>query len=299
LRILHSSAETIGQVYVPAVNWLICASTLALAIGFGSSARIAHAYGVGVSCTMLIDTVLILILLWGTTQRTARVQFGVLCGLLVLDVSFVLSNFDKVPTGGWFPLVFGFMVFGVMRTWQHGRLIVTEKMRREERPVERFLERLERDPPLRAPGVAVFPTSNTTGIPRTLVRNLKMNGVLHEHTIIMTVTTERVPRVMEGKRIKVQTLGEGLYRVLIRSGYMELPNVPKLLKSAQNFGLPIRTDDAVYFLGRDDIVIGSPRGMARWRKKLFLFLARNSQYAAASFGIPPSRVMEVGGQVEI
>lgn len=299
LRILHSSATTIGQVYVPAVNWLICASTLALAIGFGSSARIAHAYGVGVSCTMLIDTVLLLILLWGSAQQTARVQFGILCGLLLLDVAFVLANFDKVPTGGWFPLVFGFLVFGVMRTWQHGRTIVTEKMRREERPVERFLERLKREPPLRAPGVAVFPTSNTTGIPRTLVRNLKMNGVLHENTIILSVTTERVPRVMEGQRIKVQTLDEGLYRVMVRTGYMEIPNVPKLLKSAQTFGLPVRTEDAVYFLGRDDIVIGSPRGMARWRKKLFLFLARNSQYAAASFGIPSSRVMEVGGQVEI
>jgi KUP system potassium uptake protein len=299
VRILHSSATAIGQVYVPAVNWLICAATLGLAVGFGSSSHLAHAYGVGVSCTMLIDTVLILVLLWDAGERNARLQFALMCGLLLLDAAFVFANLEKVPTGGWFPLVFGFLVFGIMRTWQHGRLIVTEKMRREERPVELFLERLQREPPLRAPGVAVFPTSNTTGVPRTLVRNLKMNGVLHESTIILTVTTERVPRVMEGGRIKVQTLGEGLYRVIIRSGYMELPDVPKLLKSAQNYGLPVRTDDAVYFLGRDDIVIGTPRGMVHWRKKLFLFLARNAQYAAASFGIPASRVMEVGGQVEI
>jgi KUP system potassium uptake protein len=298
VRILHSSAAAIGQVYVPSVNWLVCIATVGLAIGFGSSARIAHAYGVGVSCTMLIDTVLILVLLWGAQERSARLQVGMLCGLLAIDAAFVVSNMDKVPTGGWFPILFGLAVFGLMRTWQRGRLIVTDKMRREERPVARFLERLEREPPLRAPGVAVFPTSNVTGIPRTLVRNLKMNGVLHEHTIIFSLVTERVPRVSEGGRVKVQTIAPGLHRVVARMGFMEFPEVPALLRAAQR-SLPIRTDDAVYFLGRDDIVIGSPRGMSKWRKKLFLFLARNSQYAASSFGIPASRVMEVGGQVEI
>jgi KUP system potassium uptake protein len=298
LRVLHSSAAAIGQVYVPVVNWLICIATIALAVGFGSSSRLTHAYGVGVSCTMLIDTVLILILLWGQTERSVRAQFVILCGLLLVDTSFVMSNLDKVPTGGWFPILFGLAVFGLMRTWQHGRLIVTDKMRREERPLARFLEKLEREPPLRAPGIAIFPTSNTTGIPRTLVRNLKMNGVLHEHTIIFSLITERIPRVSEGGRIKVQTLAPGLYRVVARMGFMEFPEVPKLLRAAQQW-LPCRVDDAVYFLGRDDIVIGTPRGMQRWRKKLFLFLARNSQYAASSFGIPASRVMEVGGQVEI
>jgi KUP system potassium uptake protein len=247
---------------------------------------------------MLIDTLLILILLWDASRRRARLLSAVLCGLLALDAAFVLSNLGKVPTGGWFPILFGFAVFGLMRTWQRGRLIVTEKMRREERPLAQLLETLEREPPVRVPGVAIFPTSNTTGIPRTLVRNLNMNGVLHEHTILFSLVTDRIPRVGEGGRIKVQSLGPGLYRVVARSGVMEFPEVPRLLRAAQQW-LPVRTDDAVYFLGRDDIVIGSPRGMQRWRKKLFIFLARNSEYAAASFGIPPSQVMEVGGQVEI
>src|SRR5882672_2142618 len=298
VRIMHSSDALIGQVYVPSVNWLSCIATVALAVGFGSSARIAHAYGVGVSCTMLIDTILILVLLWGATRRSERLQLFVMCGLLALDSAFVVSNLDKVPTGGWFPILFGLAIFGVMKTWQRGRLIVTEKMRREERPVASFLEKIEKDPPLRVPGVAIFPTSNTTGIPRTLVRNLTMNGVLHEDTIIFSLITERVPRVSEGGRVKVQTLGPGLYRVVARMGFMEFPEVPKLLRTAQQW-LPVRTEDAVYFLGRDDIVIATTRGMHRWRKKLFLFLARNSQYAASSFGIPASRLMEVGGQVEI
>jgi KUP system potassium uptake protein len=298
IHIRHSSETAIGQVYVPSVNWLVCLATIGLAIGFGSSASIANAYGVGVSCTMLIDTLLILILLWDASRRRARLLSAVLCGLLALDAAFVLSNLGKVPTGGWFPILFGFAVFGLMRTWQRGRLIVTEKMRREERPLAQLLETLEREPPVRVPGVAIFPTSNTTGIPRTLVRNLNMNGVLHEHTILFSLVTDRIPRVGEGGRIKVQSLGPGLYRVVARSGVMEFPEVPRLLRAAQQW-LPVRTDDAVYFLGRDDIVIGSPRGMQRWRKKLFIFLARNSEYAAASFGIPPSQVMEVGGQVEI
>ena len=216
VRVLHSSASLIGQVYVPAVNWLSCVATIALAIGFGSSARITHAYGVGVSCTMLIDTILIFLLLWGATRHRDRLQLFIVCGLLALDAAFVVSNMDKVPTGGWFPLAFGFAVFGVMKTWQRGRLIVVDKMRREERPVTAFLEMLEREPPVRVEGVAVFPTSNTTGIPRTLVRNLKMNGVLHEHTIIFSLVTERVPRVSEGGRVKVQTLAPGLYRVIAR-----------------------------------------------------------------------------------
>jgi KUP system potassium uptake protein len=299
LRVLHSSAAAIGQVYVPAVNWIVCVATLALTIGFGSSASITHAYGVGVSCTMLIDTLLILMLLSGRHDRPAQVQVTVLGTLLIVDTGFVLANLEKVPTGGWFPLLFGFLVFGLMRTWQRGRVIVTEKMRREERSVDDFVARLRREPPSRVSGTAVFLTSNTTGIPRTLVRNLKMNGVLHEHTIILSVITRRIPRTLRGGRTQVQDLGHGLFRVLANIGFMEIPEVPALLKDAERCGLAIRTDDAVYFLGRDDIVIGSPRGMKRWRKKLFLFLARNSEYAAASFGIPPSRVMEVGGQVVI
>lgn len=299
LRTRHSSEEAIGQVYVPVVNWLICGATLALTIGFGSSSSIANAYGVGVSCTMVIDTLLIVLLLSSRDTRKTQIEIGVLCVLLALDLAFVLSNLGKVPTGGWFPLLFGLMVFGVMRTWQNGRETVSEKMRREERSIESFLARVARSPPLRTPGVAVFLTSNPEGVPRTLVRNLKMNGVMHEYTIIFTRQTQRVPRVMRGKQLVVKSIAPGLYRVTANVGFMETPAVPKLLKDAERVGLPVHTDNAAYFLARDDIIVRSPRGMARWRKRFFVFLARNAEYAAARFGIPPTRIMEVGGQVEI
>ncbi len=299
LKIFYSSEESIGQVYVPAINWLVCIATIGLALGFGSSDRLANAYGVGVASTMLIDTVLMMLLLSARRNRVSQTLFAVLCGLVVVDVAFVISNLGKVPEGGWFPILFGLVVFGTMRTWQRGRDAVNEKTRREERSVDKFLERLEREPPLRAPGVAVFPTANTNAIPRTLVRNLKINGVMHEKTIICSVQIERVPHVAGSKRIDVETLAPGLYRVNIHTGFMEHVNVPRALRDAERHGLDFRTDDAIYILGRDDLVLGSPRGMVRWRKRLFLFLARNAQYAAASFGIPRARIMEVGGQVEI
>jgi KUP system potassium uptake protein len=250
LRTRHSSEEAIGQVYVPVVNWLICGATLALTIGFGSSSSIANAYGVGVSCTMVIDTLLIVLLLIGRDTRRTKFEIGVLGILLLLDLAFVLSNLGKVPTGGWFPLLFGLMVFGVMRTWQNGRESVSEKMRREERSVESFLTRIARHPPLKTPGVAVFLTSNPEGIPRTLVRNLKMNGVMHEFTIIFTRQTQRIPRVMRGKQIVVKSLAPGLYRVTANVGFMEVPTVPKLLKDAGGSVCPFtRTTRRTSWLG--------------------------------------------------
>ena len=298
VRIRQTSASAIGQVYVPSVNWLICAATIALAIGFGSSANVTHAYGVGVSCTMLIDCVLILVLIAGDQGAIARLQTVVLCVLLAVDAAFVLANLDKVPTGGWFPLLFGFGVFGVMKTWQRGRQIVTDKMRREERPLKRFLEHFNREPPLRTEGLAVYLTSSEAGVPRTLVRSLAINRVLHEHTIILSVVTARVPRVPDSRRVKVEALGYGIYRVVTQAGFMEFPDVPRLLKAAEQW-LPFSVDSAVYFMGQDNIFIGNPRGMHPWRKRLFVFLAQNSQYAASTFGIPASRLVKISGQVEI
>jgi KUP system potassium uptake protein len=247
---------------------------------------------------MLIDCVLILILIASERGPIARFQALVLSLLLAIDLAFVIANLEKVPTGGWFPLLFGFGVFGVMKTWQRGREIVTDKMRREERPITRFIERLKREAPLRTPGVAVYLTSSVSGVPRTLVRSLATNRALHENVVVLSVVTARVPRVPDRRRVKVESLGLGLWRVVAQVGFMEFPDVPRLLRVAEA-SLPFSVQNAVYFLGRDSIVIGTPRGMHPWRKRLFLFLAQNSQYAASTFAIPPSRLVIVGGRVEI
>ena len=299
LKIQYPSSESIGQVYVPAVNWLVCATTLLLVLGFRSSGAIANAYGVGVSFTMLIDSLLMILLLLGATQPRARASLALMWVVLVVDLAFVSANLLKVPTGGWFPLAFGLLVFWLMRTWQAGRVIVTERMRREERTAEWFVQFLSATPPVRVAGLAVFLTSSTRGIPRTLVRNVKLNGVLREHNILLTVQTERIPRLLRGSRFQIQPVAPSVTRVIARVGFMEMPNIPKLLQEAERAGLGVRTEDAVYFIGHDDIVLSDAPGMWRWRKLLFLFLAHNSQFAGTSFGIPPTRLMEVGGQVEI
>lgn len=299
MRTIHSSAEVIGQVYVPVMNWLVCAATLGLSVGFGSSSAVANAYGVGVSCTMLIDSVLMILLLSTQAGASARARAALLVGMLFVDAAFVLANAQKIPGGGWFPLLFGLLAFGLMRTWEAGRAAVAESIRVEEHSVQWFLDLIAGSEPRRVPGVAVFLSSSATGVPRTLVRNFRLNGVLHEHTVLLTVTTERVPRVLRGARAHVEHLAPGLDRVIIHTGFMEVPDVPKLLRDAEHSGLDVRTDDAVYFIGSDDVVVFKRRGLPHWRKRVFQFLQRNSQVAAATFRIPPGRTMEIGGQVVI
>jgi KUP system potassium uptake protein len=301
LKVSQTSDTAIGQVYVPTVNWILFGAAVGLVLAFRSSDNLANAYGIAVSSTMVIETFLLVMLLRGRMrdQPSARAALALLLPLFAVDVAFFLANLPKVPNGGWFPLVFGFGVFVVMRTWMRGRVVVQEQLRRQERSMKGFVAELERVRPARVPGTAVFLSSNPEGIPRTLARNVRYNGVLHEHTVLLSIQTERIPRVPRGGRLKVSSPMEGLWRVEVHIGFMERADVPRLMREAERLGLGFRTDKATYFLGRDDIVVASPRGMARWRKYLFLFLARNSEFAGAHFGIPHDRIVELGGQVQI
>ncbi|HUO79120.1 MAG TPA: potassium transporter Kup [Steroidobacteraceae bacterium] len=301
MKVSQTSATSIGQIYVPVVNAILCAATVGLVLYFRSSERLANAYGIAVVCTMLITALLLDVLLKGRglTDVRSRWLLALALPLGAIDLVFLSSNIEKIPHGGFFPLLFGLAVFVTMRTWMRGRAVVSEQMRRQERPVKGFLEELGRQPPQQVPGTAVFLTSNSDAVPRTLARNVRYNGVLHEHTVLMSVVTERIPRVPRGGRLKVSRLAPQLWRVEAHVGFMERPNVPKLLREAERLGLGFRTDNATYFLGRDDVVVASPRGMARWRKSLFLFLSRNAEFAGAHFGIPPERIIELGGQVQI
>ena len=301
MKVLQTSEASIGQIYVPAVNGILCLATLGLVLAFRSSDNLANAYGIAVVCTMLITAVLDVVLLKGraVTDRRSRWLLVIAAPFVLIDGLFLIANVEKIPKGGWFPLLFGLMVFMTMRSWMRGRRVVSEHMRRQERSVAGFLEELGRAPPAQVPGTAVFLSSNLEGVPRTLTRNVKYNGVLHEHTVILSVLTERIPRVPRGGRLKVTRLSPQLWRVEARIGFMERADVPKLLRESERLGLGFRTDNATYFLGRDDIIVSSPRGMARWRKHLFLFMARNAEFAGAHFGIPPERIIELGGQVQI
>jgi len=299
LRIVQSSAEAVGQVYVPSVNVMLCVATIALVLAFGSSANLASAYGIAVASTMVIETSLLLLLLRARVQRSDQLLFYGLLPLALIDLSFFVANVAKIPQGGWVPLLVAGAALLVMRTWISGRSSVSEQLRRLGSAESRFFSTLERSPPARVPGVAVFLTSDAASIPRTLKRNVEHNGVLHEKTILLTIATRRVPKVPRGTGISVREISQGVYRVEVSIGFMDQPDVPRLLRETERRGLGFATQDATYFLGRDDVVAGSPRGMSSWRKQLFLFLSRNAQFAGAHFGIAPERIVEIGGQIEI
>ena len=300
LQILHSSAQAIGQVFVPSVNKLLCILAIAVVLGFGSSAALGHAYGIAVASTMAIVTLLELVLTHSRQARSAQVQFWVLVVIAVVDLAFVSANFAKLFDGGWFPILFGIAVLFIMLTWYTGRKAVTSATAQYEETPEKFLCRIDAKAIERVPGTAVFLTSTPTAIPRTLLRNVQYNKILHDNTILMTFVTDQVPHTVAGSRVKVTKLGEGLHRFVCRVGFMETPDIMRLLREARDAGFPIEIADAFYFLGRDDVVVAAQRrGMSFWRKKCFLLLTRFSQNAATHYGIPPNRILEIGGQLHI
>ena len=309
----QTSEDAIGQVYLPVVNAVLCAAAIGIVLVFRSSEALANAYGIAVASTMVIETLLLVVLLRARqteadtlpegiapgAKAPARWMLPVLVPLALIDVLFFVANAEKIPAGGWFPLAFGGLVYMVMSTWKNGREIVTQQLLRQESPVTAFLAEVERNPPVRVGGTAVFLTSQTEGIPRTLLRNLRFNGVLHETTIVVSVSTGRVPRVSRGKRVTVIAIAPGLWRVNTNVGFREKPSIPQLLREAERLGLTVETDRAIYYLGREQIRAENPRGMSMWRKRIFLFMARNAEFAGASYKLPQDRIVEMGGYITI
>jgi KUP system potassium uptake protein len=298
-RIVYSSEEHAGQVYVPAMNWLLCAITCGLVLGFGSSGALSGAYGIAVSGTMLIVTALMLLHEHRQRTRGAGIRLALLVALALVDVAFLVANLVKIPQGGWFPLLYGGVVLLVMRTWRSGRRRVDARLTAQAIAWKEFVALVEREQPRRTPGVAVFVESEPPNVPSTLVRNIRCNGVLHEHTILFATITEPVPRVSRGQRLEVERLEFGIRRVTAHLGYMESPDLPQLLHSAERLGLGARARDAFYVVEREDVIVTAERGMARWRKYLFLFLCRNARGMAARLRIPPDRGISLGGQVAV
>jgi len=262
---------------------------------------LAGAYGIAVVCTMFITAILMDQLFLHRARLDSRnwVFFFLALPLAFIDVVFLVSNIDKIPQGGWFPLACGFTVFVLMRTWLRGRSLFNSQVKRLERSLESFLEEIRQQPPLIVKGTAVFLSSSSDGVARALTRNVRSNGVLHEHTVLLSMVTERIPRVPRGGQVRVTRLAEHIWRVEAHVGFMERADVPRFLRLAERAGLGFRTENASFFLGRDDVVVSSPRGVARWRKQLFVIMNRNAELAGNYFGIPPERIIELGGQVAI
>jgi KUP system potassium uptake protein len=299
LDIEHTSHSEIGQVYVPQVNWALMLSTILIVIGFGSSTALAAAYGIAVTLTMVITAVLLQVVAterWGWSPAVAYAVTGI---FLTIDLAFFGANVLKIAHGGWLPLMIGGVLFTFMTTWKTGRQIVAARLTARAVPIEDFLARIVASRPARVPGTAVFMTAQPRGTPPALAHNLRYNKVLHDQVVTLMVTTQPVPHVAAEQQVTVRALGHGLFDVVVRYGFMEDPNVPQALVLAREQGLQLDEDDVTYFLGRETLIVTKAPGMATWRERLFVLMARNAVRATTYFRLPPERVVELGVQVEI
>ena len=300
MRIKHTSSETIGQIYIPAINWTMMVIVVGLVVSFGNSSSLAAAYGISVSATMLIDTLLLALVarsLWPEWRRWVLP----LCGLfLVIDVAFLVANGAKVLQGAWFPVVLGMILFTMLRTWRRGRETLRDEMQKEGIRLDAFIPGLMLAPPARVEGTAVFMTSDKGVVPHALLHNLKHNKVLHERNVFLTVETLTVPYAAAGRRLSIDSVGDGFYRVLVRFGFMETPDVPQaLMQAADHSTLCFDPMETTYFVSRETIVSSAKRGMPVWRDRLFAVMHRNAAPANQFFRIPGNRLVELGAQVEI
>ena len=299
LDINHTSSREMGQVYVPQVNWALMVATIVIVAGFRSSAALAAAYGIAVSLTMVITAVLLHAVVrkrWHWPLPAALLVTGL---FLTIDIAFVGSNVLKIAQGGWLPLAIAATIFTLMTTWKTGRRILAERLTARAIPLEDFMAGVHASPPVRVPGTAVFMTAQPKGTPPALAHNLRHNKVLHEHVIVLTVTTRPVPYVHPDDQVEVEAFGAGVFNVRVHYGFMQDPDVPDALRLARERGAELDDADVTYFLGRETIIVTRHDGMATWREKLFVLMARNAVRATAFFQLPPERVVELGVQVEL
>jgi KUP system potassium uptake protein len=300
VSIVHTSGASEGQIYVPEVNWGLLAACLALVVGFGSSSKLAAAYGIAVTGTMSITSILFFSVArrrWGWGFAPAAALVGI---FLAVDLSFFSANLHKLGSGGWVPLAIGATVFTVMTTWRRGRQLLAEAFVAQTLPLDVFMADIEATKPHRVQGTAVFMTSNPKGAPPVLLHHFKHNKTLHEQVLLLSIATQHVPEVPHGDRIvELHELGHGFYQVSAAYGFMQTPNVLELMDLCAEKGLETRKQDTSFFLGRETLLITDKRGMARWRKMLFSFMSRNARPANLFFRIPPNRVVELGTQIEL
>jgi KUP system potassium uptake protein len=298
LSVVHTSRSVFGQVYLPAINTALMLGCLLLVIGFRSSSALGAAYGVAVTGTMMFTTLLFYAIArhgWGWSSWRAG---AVAAAFLVIDLAFFGANIVKTERGGWVPLAIGGLIFLLMTTWERGTRLVMMTLERLSVPLETFVEIVERMKPPRVSGTAVFLTPNVEGAPPTLVHHFRHNQVLHEEVILMAILTEEVPEVPDATRITTEALPGGFFRVRASYGFMERPDVQHVVAVCCHHGMSATPERTSYYLGRARLLPVGPAPMMRWRKRLFAFMAWNASSATDFFGIPPDRVLELGGRIE-
>jgi len=315
VTIIHTSSTEAGQIYVPEVNQALGVACVLLVLGFRSSTNLAAAYGIAVTGTMIITTILFFRVtrdLW----HWSPVRAGALCGLfLVVDIAFFGANIIKFADGGWFPLVVAAGVYTLMTTWQRGRAKLASLVQQSSLPIDLFLADIAKRAPVRVPGTAIFLTSALDIAPPVLLHHLKHNKVLHQRVILLSIVTEEVPQVDDAERLDCRELGQGFWRVVGHYGFMESPDIPALLRRMDQGEVPgspggVFLTQTSFFLGRETLIAtprgkappllpGDPRPMSYWRRRLFVIMTRNARAATAFYNLPPNRVVELGAQIQI
>ncbi len=299
LHIIHTNEKEKGQIYVPAVNWFLLIATVFLVLFFENSGNLAAAYGIAITCTMVITTLLVCVIArnkWNWSL-ISTLSFGFV--FLIIDVGFFLSNIHKIPNGGWFPLVMGGAIIMVMLTWKKGRDVLYSKIKERVFPFEKFLKVIKNEDVKRVKGTAIFMTSISEGIPPSLVHNIKHNRMLHETTVLMNVVVEDIPRVSWENRFIIKNHENGIYSINVKYGFMDTFNIPIILLRSQINGLKFNMSELTYFLGRETLLISKKPSMPIWQTLLFQFLSKNAQRATDFFKLPPDQVFEIGTQVEL
>jgi len=299
VNIVHTSKTEAGQIYIPEVNTALGIGCILVVLGFKSSSALGAAYGIAVTGTMAITTILFCVIARSRWNWSMAKAGGFLVFFLFIDLAFFGSNALKILHGGWVPILLGIVLFTLMTTWHKGRKIVQKLLHKAALPIDLFLADLQRKNPVRVSGTAVFMTSDPDGAPLVMLHHLKHNKVLHQQVVLLSVLTATVPEIPAEERIQVLSLGAGLWRVKARYGFMESPSVPDIMARVAESGIVTKPMETTYYLGREALIVDdkSKARLARWRKKLYIFMSRNSRTATAFFQIPSNRVVELGAQL--
>ena len=299
MHIQHTSESEQGQVYMPRVNWGLMVATMVLVVGFGSSGNLAAAYGIAVTGNMVMTTLLASVV-FRAIWRWSKLKTVLLVALfLTVDLAFFSASLLKIPDGGWVPLLIGSIIFVLMLTWKTGRYLVFTRLKSEAMAIEPFIEAVGAHPPPRVPGTALFMTPNPEGVPHAMLHNLKHNKVLHEKVVILTVKFLDFPHTNLEERVTVEALPYEFYRVTVRYGFKDEPDLPRDLTLCNKYGLMFDAMDTSYFIGKESLIASHKTGMSIWRKKIFIGLFRSAETITNQFKLPPNRVIELGSQLII
>ncbi|NOT67908.1 MAG: potassium transporter Kup [Methylophilaceae bacterium] len=299
MLVQHTSELEKGQIYLPRINWLLMCAVMGLVVVFGSSSNLAAAYGIAVTGDMVITTLLAAMVFHGAWGWSWTKTLSLSAVFLSVDLAFFGANILKIPVGGWVPILIGLVIFTLMTTWKTGRNLLLKRLKSESMELNPFIEAMGGHPPTRVPGNAIFMTPNQHGVPHALLHNLKHNKVLHEKVILLTVKIEDIPHVYREDRLTVENLPNAFYRVIVRYGFKDDPNLPIDLELCTAQGLELEPMDTSFFIGKEALIAVPNSEMAYWREKLFVGMFRNADSVTNYFKLPPNRVVELGAQVTL